>query len=84
MRSDLQTEYQIIEITDSIIEAGMKLAQTHGLRGYDAIQLAAGCAVNMLYIAHNLPYIIFVSADKELNVAASIEGLVVENPNNYP
>lgn len=84
LKSDLETEYQIIEITESIIDAGMTLAQKHGLRGYDAIQLAAGYAVNMLCIAHNLASIIFVSADKELNIAASIEGLVVENPNNHP
>jgi uncharacterized protein len=83
LRSDLQTEYQIIEITESVIDAGMILAQKHGLRGYDAIQLAASCAVNRLCLAHNLPSIIFVSADKELNIAASMEGLVVENPNNY-
>ena len=84
LRSDLQTEYQIIEITESIINDGMTLAQKHSLRGYDAIQLAAGCAVNMLCIAHNAIPIIFVSADKELNIAASIEGLVIENPNNHP
>ncbi|NHC33588.1 type II toxin-antitoxin system VapC family toxin [Scytonema millei] len=84
VKSDLQTEYQIIEIADSIIDAGMKFAETHGLRGYDAIQLAAGCAVNELCIANNLPSIIFVSADKELNVAALSEGLVVENPNDRP
>lgn len=84
LRSDLETEYQIIEITESIINDGMTLAQKHGLRGYDAIQLAAGCAVNILCIAHNTAPIIFVSADRELNSAASVEGLVVENPNNYP
>lgn len=84
LRSDLQTDYQIIEITEHIINNGMTLAQKHCLRGYDAIQLAAGCAVNILCIAHNAAPIIFVSADKELNSAALIEGLVVENPNNYP
>ncbi len=36
LRSDLQMEYQIIEIT-SIINDEMTLAQKHGLRGYDAI-----------------------------------------------
>jgi uncharacterized protein len=84
LRSDLQTEYQILEITEKIINSGMELAETHGLRGYDAIQLAAGCAVNVLCLANNLPPVIFVSADNELNMAALGEGLVVENPNNYP
>jgi uncharacterized protein len=84
LRNDLQAEYQILEITENIINSAMKLAETHGLRGYDAIQLAAGCAVNVLCIANNLPPIVFVSADNELNMAASSEGLFVENPNNHP
>ena len=83
-RGDLQTDYQIVEITESIISSGMTLAQTYGLRGYDAIQLAAGCAVNALCIANSLPPMIFVSADDELNVAASSKSLVIENPNNQP
>jgi uncharacterized protein len=62
----------------------MHFSETHGLRGYDAIQLAAGCAVNVLCIANNLSPLIFVSADKELNKAALKEGLVVENPSTYP
>lgn len=83
-RNDWQTEYQIIEITESIIISGMTLAQTYGLRGYDAVQLAAGCAVNVLCIANSLPPMVFVSSDNELNVAASSEGLIVENPNMHP
>ncbi len=33
----------------------MVLAETYGLRGYDAIQLAAGRAVNILCLASGLP-----------------------------
>lgn len=84
LRSDLKKNYQIIEITEIIINSGMALAETYGLRGYDAIQLAVGRAVNTLCITHGLPSTIFVSADKELNAAAVSEGLVIENPNNYP
>ena len=83
-KNDLQTEYQIIEITENIIIAGMTLAETHGLRGYDAIQLAAGCTINSLCTASGLAPSVFVSADNELNVAASSEGLIVENPNKQP
>jgi hypothetical protein len=80
-RNDLQTEYQIIQITEDVIISGMMLAETYGLRGYDAIQLAVGCAVNSLCVASGLPPIIFVSADNELNSAAYSESLLVENPN---
>ncbi|MCL1469096.1 type II toxin-antitoxin system VapC family toxin [Argonema antarcticum] len=83
-KTDFQKDYQIIEITETIINSGMVLSETYGLRGYDAIQLAAGRAVNSLCIANGLPPIVFVSADNELNAAVVSEGLMIENPNNYP
>jgi predicted nucleic acid-binding protein len=82
-RSDLQSEYQVVEITQSIINSAMALAEPLGLRGYDAVQLAAGCEINALCIASRLPPVIFVSADNELNAAAASEGLLIENPNDY-
>lgn len=84
LRSDLQTDYQVIEITEGIISSAMALAETQGLRGYDSVQLAAGCAINELCVANGLSPIIFVSADDELNLAAVNEGLLIENPNHYP
>jgi uncharacterized protein len=83
-KSDLQKDYQIVEITDNIINSGMVLSETYGLRGYDAVQLAAGRAVNNLCIANGLPSITFVSADNELNAAVVSEGLAIENPNRHP
>lgn len=83
-RRDIQSEYQVIEITESIINSAMVLAETYGLRGYDAVQLAAGREVNLLCIANSLPLVTFVSADKELNAAVASEKLLFENPNNYP
>lgn len=84
LRSDLQTDYQVIEITEGIISSAMALAEAQGLRGYDAVQLAVGCAINELCIANGLSPIIFVSADEELNLAAVNEGLLIENPNYHP
>ncbi|MBE9073822.1 type II toxin-antitoxin system VapC family toxin [Microcystis sp. LEGE 08355] len=84
LRKDSLKDYQVIEITESIINSGMVLAETYGLRGYDAIQLAVGCAVNTLCLASGLPSITFVSADNELNVAVISEELLMENPNNHP
>lgn len=83
-KNDFVAEYQVIEVTENIINSAMVLAQAQGLRGYDAVQLAAGCAVNTISISNSLPPIIFVSADNELNAAAAREGLIIENPNNYP
>jgi predicted nucleic acid-binding protein len=83
-KSDLQKDYQIVEITENIINSGMVLSETYGLRGYDAIQLAVGRAVNTICIANGLPPITFVSADNELNAAVGSEGLIIENPNSHP
>jgi uncharacterized protein len=83
-KNDLQTDYQIVEVTESIINSAMILSETYGLRGYDAVQLATGCAVNSLCINNGLPPLIFVSADNELNSAVIKEGLMIENPNLYP
>jgi uncharacterized protein len=83
-KSDLVSDYQVIQITENVINAAMILAETRGLRGYDAVQLASGCATNEICITNSLSPVIFVSADNELNNAAASEGLIIENPNNYP
>ncbi|MFN6527698.1 type II toxin-antitoxin system VapC family toxin [Nostoc sp. ChiSLP03a] len=83
-KSDLQKDYQIVEITENIINSGIVLSETYGLRGYDAIQLAVDRAVNTICIANGLAPITFVSADNELNAAVVSEGLMIENPNSHP
>jgi hypothetical protein len=83
-RADVLSSYQVVELTSGLIARAMALAQTHGLRGYDAVQLAAALEVNALCVASGLPTLTFVCADVELNAVATSEGLLVENPNNYP
>ena len=78
------SQYNVIEFTSSLAHRAMTLAEAHGLRGYDAIQLAAALAVNTSYNAVGLPTITLISADAELNAAALLEGLNVEDPNNHP
>ncbi len=84
LRSDWVSDYQVIEVNDLLLQQAMSLAEAHGLRGYDAVQLAAGCQVNQLSIRSGLSPVVFVSADNELNAAAAKEGLVVDNPNLHP
>lgn len=83
-RTHLDVVYGMVEVTDNLLTKAMELAETHGLRGYDAIQLAAGYAINTFYVDLGLPPIVFVSADTELNTAAVAEGLTVDNPNLHP
>jgi len=82
-KQDFQTEYQIIEISDKIINSAINIAESYALRGYEAVQLASGRELNILCITNVLTGANFVSADNNLNTAASDEGLIVENPNDY-
>ncbi|MGI4792402.1 MAG: type II toxin-antitoxin system VapC family toxin [Janthinobacterium lividum] len=82
--ADYATDYEIVEISDFLLDQAVQLAQFHGLRGYDAVQLAAGREVNRQALLAGLPPITFISADQELNAAASAEGLTVDDPNQHP
>jgi predicted nucleic acid-binding protein len=80
-RQDFAELYHSIEITPALVARAMTLAETHALRGYDAVQLAAAVEVNTRGITLGLPVLTLVSADGELNVAATTEGVTVEDPN---
>lgn len=82
-KQDFQTEYQIIEISEKIINSAINIAESYALRGYDAVQLASGRELNILCITNGLTRVKFVSADNNLNIAGSGEGLIVENLNDY-
>ncbi len=82
-KEDMLSQYQVIEITEIIINSAMTMAEKYALRGYDAVQLASGRELNILCVTNGLPSVIFVSADNNLNTAALAEGLVINNPNNY-
>jgi uncharacterized protein len=88
VQSQLETDYLSellsVEITESLILEAAKLAEIHALRGYDAVQLAAALEIQAKRSARGLPALIMLSADHDLNHAAIIEGLTVENPNLHP
>ena len=84
LRNDLQRRFTQIAISECLVGQASRLAETHALRGYDAVQLAAALAANNERILNGLSPLLMVSADQELNDAAQVEGLTVENPNNYP
>jgi predicted nucleic acid-binding protein len=83
-RADWQNQYLLVEIRAGIVERAMALAETHGLRGYDSVHLAAALEVEIARRAQQLPSLVFVSADNDQLIVASTEGLQVENPNSYP
>ena len=76
--------YIILEITPALLTAAMQLADSHELRAYDAVQLAAAVELNHRWLSAGLAVVTFVSADQNLNTAAAAQGLIVEDPNNHP
>jgi uncharacterized protein len=62
----------------------MLSARAHGLRAYDAVQLAAALEVNRSHQTGGSGPVTLVSAADALNAAATAEGLTVEDPNAHP
>lgn len=82
-KADFRHRYQIIEVTEALVDLAMELAERNDLRGYDAVQLAAALALQTTRASLSLSPITFVCADNRLNVVAVAEGLPVENPNTH-
>jgi predicted nucleic acid-binding protein len=80
-REDFRQAYRVIEVTAEIVERAMDLAETRALRGYDAVQLATALHLHRIRRELDLPPLVFVSADEDLNAVAEAEGLHAENPN---
>ena len=80
-QSDFATGFAIIRMTDAVIDNAILLAQKYKLRGYDAVQLAAGVAV---LTNSESEQVLFIASDVELLGAAKAEGFQIANPNDYP
>ena len=80
---DFYNRFGVVKMDEAIIRTAIYLAQTHVLRGYDAVQLASAIALNTKLSKLRLQPFIFISADDNLNSAANAEGLTVDNPNNH-
>jgi uncharacterized protein len=83
-RRHLTQRYSILELTPLLLADAMRLARRHGLRVYDAVQLAAMIEVKRLYQTAGLAPAILLSSDQDLNNAATAEGLEVDNPASHP
>jgi predicted nucleic acid-binding protein len=83
-RRNLTQRYLILEITPSLLADAMLSARAHGLRAYDAVQPAAALEVNRIYQTGGRGPVTLVSADQDLNAAATAEGLAVDDPSMHP
>ncbi len=82
-RHDYANRLRPVEITATLVEDAMTATRTHGLRGYDAVQLAAALFAARRRTARRLAPLIFVTADGSLLAAGASEGLTTDDPNNY-
>ena len=83
-RQDAAQEYNILEITPSVLADAERLAEVHGLRGYDAVQLSVSVELHRLRQIARVGNITLISADQDLNAAGIAEGLLVDDPNAHP
>ncbi|MBI3836782.1 MAG: type II toxin-antitoxin system VapC family toxin [Planctomycetia bacterium] len=83
-QNEFGSHFQIVEVTRAVLNEATELAETHSLRAYDAVQLAAILELNRQRLSTGLDGPILVSSDVELNAAAAIAGLSVEDPNRHP
>lgn len=74
---DLIEQVDFIETTAELAHRAGRLAQQHGLRGYDAVHLAAGVS-----IADD--DVVFVTVDADLADAARATGLATAVPSGSP
>jgi len=73
-------EYVVVQLQDQDIDVANELIWSHGLRAYDAIQLATCKAMHELSAEHEGPEIVFVSSDGALVAAAKEEGIGAIDP----
>lgn len=80
-RQDFVNRFLVVEVTPALVDSAMTLGETHALRGYDAVQLAAALHTQARRRARGLPDLSLIAADDALLRAAIAEGLATDNPN---
>ena len=83
-RRQLTQRYRVIELTPILFNNAMQAARKHQLRAYDAVQLAVALEVQRLQQDAGLGPVTLVSADRDLNTAATAEEMAVDDPTMHP
>lgn len=83
LRREFDNRFVIVELTPTLAEAVVLLADCYYLRSYDAVQLAAALEANNTRTSLGLSPLIFVTADKDLLAAGTAEGLSLDNPSDH-
>jgi uncharacterized protein len=83
-RKHLAGRYTIVEITPALLADATRLANSYELRAYDAVQLAVALEVQRFRQNASISPVTLISADQDLNAAATAEGLAVDDPTAHP
>ncbi len=83
-RQHLDSRFVVMEVTPDLLDVAMRLGNTHALRAYDAVQLAVALEVDRIHAADDFGRVSLISADQDLNDAATAEGLIVDDPRSHP
>ena len=83
-RYDWDTQYQVVDLNQSLAEMAGQLVTRYPLRAYDAVQMASALRIQPSFADAMLVSFSFVAADDRLLAAAQEEGLRVDNPNHHP
>ncbi len=78
------TTYQLVELTEEVVDEAWRLLEQYALRAYDAVQLASALLTDRIIRTNGDPPLMFLAADDRLLTAAQREGLAVDNPNWHP
>ena len=76
--------YQVVALTQAVVDQACVGLQAHPLRAADAIHLACALAIRRITQEQGLPPPSFVVADTALRTAATAEGFVVDDPLQHP
>jgi uncharacterized protein len=79
-----RNQYLTIEINRPILEEAFDLVVQHGLRAYDAVQLATALMLDQASVRIGDGPILFVTSDHELEAVAIASGLQTDNPRRHP
>ncbi len=83
-RSEMNNQYQVIELDATLAERAGQLVNQYPLRAYDAVQLASGLLIQPAFATTQSTQLIFLTADNRLSAIAQALGLLTDNPNHHP
>lgn len=83
-RSDLNNQYQVIELDATQAETAGQLVGQYPLRAYDAVQLASVLRIQPAFATTQSTSLIFLTSDNRLSTVAISLGLLFDNPNHHP